>query len=323
MTIDESNGLSGTRYYSQDQQDSVPNSHFIGMSGQNEYTMAQPILRFDQNITNGYGMQNIQPSTSLANGQYRQNQSINTNNRTYNVRPQPIQLCSSDRFGPVTTEVSKSLNDGIQKNPSVKSKDVPQDAPKSILRSVTPRRMIINVQHPASSRSVTPRRMDTTAPDLTPVRYSSPRNNRSRLRTRRDDSTRSMASTTSIAFDKIFTEFAEDGVSSYKNKNANSGASFLSLMSLSVGEAILSDDEKGTNNQISLITSSENKQSIEATTVTSASVRRVPPKRNGSSEIMNLERGVYDMSVNTISIDDISDAASSQDDMSYFNIFED
>jgi hypothetical protein len=62
-------------------------------------------------------------------------------------------------------------------------------------------------------------------------------------------------------------------------------------------------------------------QSIETISATSTSTKRVAPKRTGSSDIMNLERGVYEMSVNTISIDD-SDVPS-QDDMSFLNAFDD
>jgi hypothetical protein len=330
MTINESNGLSSTGQYVQNQHYDVPMSQFNGMSGQNEYTMTHPMLQLDQIKSNGDGLQNVQPTTGalLANGPYRQNQSLNANSRTFNVRPQPIQLCRSGQNGvDSTTVLLETTNDVNKKASSLKkSKDVPQPAaPKSILRSVTPRRMIINVQYPTTSRSITPRRMDTTVPELTPVRGSPPRNSRSRLRARRDDSARSMASTNSIAFDKIFAEFAEDGSMSYKSKNANSGASFLSVMSLSVGDVMSPVDETDTDSHGKLVSSTENincAQSIETITVTSAPIKRVAPKRNGSSDIMSLERGVYEMSVNTISIDE-SDAASSQDDMSFLNVFED
>lgn len=323
-TINESKGLrfrTDTGFYTQDQQYNVPSSQFIGSCGQNEYTMPQPITSSNQNNNNSYSLQHAQPTTSLMNGQRRQNKSINTQNRTYNVRPQPIQLCSSDQSAPVTTVVSRSLNDVSEKASSFPHKDVPQAAPKSILRSVTPRRMIINVHQPAS-RSITPRRMDTTVPEVTPLRGSPPRNSRSRLRARRDDSNRSMASTNSIAFEKIFADFADEGPL-YKSKNANSGASFLSVMSLSINDVMLPVDEAETDSQGQLLDASSEKictQSIETISATSASTKRVPPKRNGSSDIMNVERGVYEMSVNTISIDD-SDVASS--DMSFLNVFDD
>ena len=326
MTINEANGLGGMGTFPKNQQYNVVNSQLIGTSAQNEFTIAQPIVSSEQMMkSNGFGMQHVQPTTLLANGQYRQNQSINANNRTRNVRPQPIQLGSSGQAGPATTAASRPINGVHEKASSLKkSKDIPQVAPKSILRSVTPRRMIINVQHPIS-RSITPRRMDTTVPEVALLRGSPPRTSRSRLRGRREDSTKSMASTNSIAFDTLFAEFADDGTSSYKSKNTNSGASFLSVMSLSIGDVMSPVDEQDTDSQGLLLASSENisgVQSIETITVSSVPVKRVPPKRNGSNDIMNLERGVYEMSVNTISIDE-SEAASSQDDMSFFNVFED
>ena len=303
--------------YPPNQQYSVPSSQFLISNCQNEFTAPQPIVSSNQQTS--YSMQQEQPTTLLMNAQHRQNQSIDTKHRTYNVRPQPIQLCSSDQSAPFTA----TLNDFPGKS-SRQSKEVPQAAPKSILRSITPRRMIINVQHHPTSRSITPRRMDMTVPEVTPVRGSPPRTSRSRLRARREDSSRSVASTNSIAFEKIFADFADEGPS-YKGKNANSGASFLSVMSLSINDVMSPVDEAETDSQGQNLDVSSEKigtQSMETISTTSTLTKRVPLKRNGSSDIMNLERGVYEMSVNTISIDE-SDVASSQGDMSFLHVFDD
>ena len=96
-------------------------------------------------------------------------------------------------------------------------------------------------------------------------------------------------------------------------------------MSLSINDVMSPVDEAETDSQGQNLDVSSEKigtQSMETISTTSTLTKRVPLKRNGSSDIMNLERGVYDMSVNTISIDE-SDVASSQGDMSFLHVFDD
>ena len=283
---------------------------------QNEYTMPQLINSSDQNKSSING---IQPETVSATGPRLLNQSIKAQNRTYNVRPQPIQIGRSDQNDAIGTYTSKSIGDAPEKCSSLSSRAV-ATAPKtkSCLRSITPRRMIINIQHP-NSRSTTPLKMDMPAPRTDPLRYTSPpRNSRSRLRSRRDDSCRSMASTTSISFEKIFTEFAEECVGTpQKSKNTNSGASFLSVMSLSVGDGMLTVDE---NDSDSPGLSAEKVGKAQSVAPKSTKMR-APLQRNGSSDIMDIQKGVLEMSVDTISIDDI-DVPSTQGNMSFLKAFE-
>ena len=245
-------------------------------------------------------------------------------NRTYKVRPEPIMLRPFDKDNRTSSAESKEL-------PPVPPEIVSSRPFQDIVtnpgdyRAPSPRRMVSN-RNTAEFRSITPRRMGT---DYFSIAYngSPPRASRSRLRGRRDDSMRSIASTKSIGFDKIFGDPIDDSVAS-KNAMCMSG------MSLSVGD-VLHSDYLDPNNLGPLFESSVNvsgnSHSIASSNLTGgSSMIRVPPKRLGSSDLMYIERGAYEMSVNTI-VDascDFGDSTlmkmtNSNDNMSFLHVFDD
>jgi hypothetical protein len=306
----------GMSYCSNDLPFQVQPSQQSGAFQPNEYTQVE---KYDTPTQ----IENIRNNISTFRST---NQAINMENRTYKVRPEPIQLAGSSVRVVKTTD-SKNLIGGREKCPSLTTKDVAiNNHPKGILRSVTPRRMIIHVQH-QEPHTMTPQKTDVTSPKVTSLIYSASKSRRSRQRGLRADSTRSMTSTaSSIAFDTIFVEVGDNR---NNNTNTGSGASFLSLMSLSIGDVLSSPHKTDPKRRAPFFDSSAKIGTVHSsdtisTPSTVRSVTRVPLKRNGS-DIVYFDKCVYDMSVNTLSVgdSDMDGMTNSHNGRSLIQVFDD
>jgi hypothetical protein len=337
MTINESQGQGyGTSniFYGSDQQqfNDQQNNQADNEDLQNQIEYNTRDGNTSSNNQRSFTVSNGAQSRILSeNGLCRRNQTGNSMNRTYKVRPEPIVLRNPE------TENRPNSADANRLSPTSVPPEIVSSHPsqETVLssgehRSSSPRRIISN-RNGADSRSITPRRTGT---DYFPISYSGspPRSSRSRLRGhsrlrgRRDDSLRSMTSTRSIGLDKIFGEQVDDSI-------ANKNSDYMSVMSLSVGD-ILQSDYLDPNNLGPLFESSVkvsgNSQSLSSSNFYGgSSMIRFPPKRLGSSDLMYIEKGAYEMSVNTIpdASVDFGDSALmkmtySQDDMSFFHAFD-
>jgi hypothetical protein len=327
MTINESQGPGQSDQQQFNGQQTISGNYQANrgdMQDPIEYTLnGNTASRFNQ--PNGAVSNGAQSRILAENGLSRHNQSGNIMNRTYKVRPEPIVLQNPENDNRSGFAEARRLPP-MSVPPEIVSSRPSQEAGSNPVehRPSSPRRMISN-RNGADFRSITPRRMGS---DYFAISYngSPPRLSRSRLRGRRDDSMRSMASTRSIGFDKIFGEHVDDSI---PNKNSE----YMSVMSLSVGD-VLQSDYLDPNNLGPLFESSMkisgNSQSLASSNFTGgSSMIRVAPKRIGSSDLMYIEKGAYEMSINTIpdaSVDfgdsTLMKMTYSQDDMSFFHDFD-